>query len=496
MPHRQTFATGMLLSRRRRRPGVGFGLRSPCRARLPGVWRSLDVCCASPSMAPLANNAGSMARSTPAPHQPGRQCTRRGRRPLRAKSCAPSARAHHAATRTESTAGRAVAGRRAGKTAGAMDGPAVVKMASPGSRKKSRRPGGFPPGRAHWPKSGNRSSVRPIVRRSLSHNHPADLSHRDRLRDRSRAVGGRIASWLAAAVAGVASWLAATVTSIASWLAAASVATRLAAARATARLPALLRGVERLQKVTDRGALLAAAGATARSRTAARLAAALTGVASWLAATVAGVASWLAATLVAATGVASWLAATVTGVASWLAATVTSIASWLAAATTAATVFPLALLEQPLQATEKVMLAALAGATAGRTTAAIAAAVTSVASWLAAAVTGVASWLAATVTGIAAGFAAAVSGIAAGLTARITARSTAFVSEHPVEELKTERLATNGHAENQRAEIHHTLHRATSPLLVNHRCASSHSRRCHPEGVIHELSRQACRAIP
>gem|GEM_PF-2993867 len=125
------FAPVPPFSRRCRRPGVGFGLRSPCRARLPGVWRSLDVCCASPSMAPLANNAGSMARSTPAPHQPGRQCTRRGRRPLRAKSCAPSARAHHAATRTESTAGRAVAGRRAGKTAGAMDGPAVVKMDGP-----------------------------------------------------------------------------------------------------------------------------------------------------------------------------------------------------------------------------------------------------------------------------------------------------------------------------------------------------------------------------
>jgi hypothetical protein len=66
----------------------------------------------------------------------------------------------------------------------------------------------------------------------------------------------------------------------------------------------------------------------------------------------------------------------------------------------------------------------------------------------------------------AAGLAAASAGVAAGL----TARSTALAAEHPIEELETERLATNGDAENQRTEIHHTLHRATSPLLVNHRC--------------------------
>jgi hypothetical protein len=42
------------------------------------------------------------------------------------------------------------------------------------------------------------------------------------------------------------------------------------------------------------------------------------------------------------------------------------------------------------------------------------------------------------------------------------------VAEHPVEELKPKRLATNGDTKNQRTEEHHTLHRATSPLLVNH----------------------------
>jgi hypothetical protein len=223
--------------------------------------------------------------------------------------------------------------------------------------------------------------------------------------------------------------------------------------------------VDSLEKVANRGALLAAAGATARGRTAARLAAAVAGIASWLAATLASVASRLAA---AVAGVASWLAATLASVAGRL--TAAGVASRLTAAAAAATVLPLALFEQPLQAAEEVTRLALPDAAARRATAAIAAAVAGVARRLTAAVASVASRLTAAVAGIAARLTAAVAGIAARLTARITARGTAFVSEHPVKELETERLATNGHAENQRAEKHHTLHRATSPLLVDHRC--------------------------
>jgi hypothetical protein len=208
----------------------------------------------------------------------------------------------------------------------------------------------------------------------------------------------------------------------------------------------LLGGMESLQKVTDRGALLAAAGAAARVGTAARLAAASTGVAGRLAAAVAGVAGGLAAT---------------------------SVTRGLAAAIAAAVVLPLALLEQPLQAAEKVMLPALPTTAAGSPAAAVA----SVAGGLAAAVTGVAGGLAATSTSVATGLAAASTGVAAGLAAAstsvaagLTARVAALAAEHPIEELETEGLATNGHAENQRTEKHHTLHRATSPLLVDHRC--------------------------
>jgi hypothetical protein len=119
-------------------------------------------------------------------------------------------------------------------------------------------------------------------------------------------------------------------------------------------------------------------------------------------------------------------------------------------------VLPLALLEQALQPAEKVMLLPAPTAARGRT-----------AGRLAAAVAGVASGLRTTIAGTAAGLTAAVAGVAAGL----TARGTALVAEHPVKELETEGLGTNGDAENQRTEKHHTLHRATSPLLVNHRRA-------------------------
>jgi hypothetical protein len=59
---------GHLLSRRRRRPGVGFGLRSPGEARLPWAWppltRSLPRFAI---LASLANNAGSTAGQPLAP---------------------------------------------------------------------------------------------------------------------------------------------------------------------------------------------------------------------------------------------------------------------------------------------------------------------------------------------------------------------------------------------------------------------------------------------
>ena len=166
----------------------------------------------------------------------------------------------------------------------------------------------------------------------------------------------------------------------------------------------------------------------------------------------------LAAT-VAVTGIASWFAATlaVASITSWFAATVTGIASWLAAALFA--VLALAMSKQALQPAEQIMLLAMLLATSFGTAGRLAAAVTGVASWFAAtvAVAGTASWF----TGVRA---ATISGTAIGL----TTRGRALVSEHPIEDLKTEGLTTNGHANNQRAEEQHTLHRATSPLLVDH----------------------------
>jgi hypothetical protein len=126
-------------------------------------------------------------------------------------------------------------------------------------------------------------------------------------------------------------------------------------------------------------------------------------------------------------------------------------------------VLPLALFEQALQPAEEVVL--LPATAAGiRTAARLAAAVSGVASGLRTTVASTTSRLAAAVAGVAAGLTASIAGIAAGL----TARGTALVAEHPVEELKPKRLATNGDTKNQRTEEHHTLHRATSPLLVNH----------------------------
>jgi hypothetical protein len=321
-------------------------------------------------------------------------------------------------------------------------------------RAQKMTPPGVSPGRCILASIGHQvGSFGLTTLDSLGGDRAAHLGDRRRRRHvgGSRAIRSRTAGGLAAAVAGIAGGLAAAV---------ASVAGRLAAARAAAAVPmaTLLGRVERLQKVTDRGVLLAAARATARGRTTARLAATGTSVAGGLAAAVASV--------------AGRLEAAVTSVAGGLAAAVTGIAGRLAAAVAAAMVLPLALLEQPLQATEEVMLAAHPSATARRTAAAVA----SVAGRLVATSTGIAGRLAATSTSVAAGLAAASAGIAAGLAAAstsvaagLTARGAALAAEHPIKELETEGLATNGHAENQRTEKHHTLHRATSPLLVDHR---------------------------
>jgi hypothetical protein len=114
----------------------------------------------------------------------------------------------------------------------------------------------------------------------------------------------------------------------------------------------------------------------------------------------------------------------------------------------------------------------LLAATLRSTAARLAAASTSVAGRLAAAVAGSAGGLRTSIAGTAAGLTASIAGVAAGLTARGAAL---VVAEHPIEELETKRLTTNGDTENQRTEEHHTLHRATSPLLVEHTGVDSRS---------------------
>jgi hypothetical protein len=205
--------------------------------------------------------------------------------------------------------------------------------------------------------------------------------------------------------------------------------------------------VDRTEQIKDRRTT---AVALPSHGTAGRLAAASTGVAGRLAAAVAGVASWFRTTVTSTAGrLAAAFASTAIGL--------------IAAAIAAAVVLPLALFEQALQPAEEVVL--LPATAAGiRTAARLAAAVSGVTSGLRTTVASTTSRLAAAVAGVAAGLTASIAGIAAGL----TARGTALVAEHPVEELKPKRLATNGDTKNQRTEEHHTLHRATSPLLVNH----------------------------
>jgi len=123
---------------------------------------------------------------------------------------------------------------------------------------------------------------------------------------------------------------------------------------------------------------------------------------------------------------------------------------------------PLLAGEQTLQATEEVML--LLEAALRSTAARLAATGTGVAGRLGAAVAGSASRFRTAIASTTAGLAAPVAGIAA----RLTARRAALVAEHLVKKLEPERLTTNGDTENQRTEEQHTLHRATSPLLVDH----------------------------
>jgi hypothetical protein len=218
--------------------------------------------------------------------------------------------------------------------------------------------------------------------------------------------------------------------------------------------------VDAAEQVADRGALLPHAAA-ASGRTAGGLAA--TG-----------------------TGVTGRLAAAVAGSASGLAAAVASVAGRLAAAIAAATVLHLATLEQALQPAEQVALLPHAAAARTGTAGRLAATGTGVTGRLAAAVAGSASGLRTAVSGTTPGLAAAVAGVAAGL----AARAAAALAQHPVEKLETERLATNGDAENQRTEENHTLHRATSPLLMDHaRVSVPFANDRHPEVVIHELFR-------
>jgi len=230
--------------------------------------------------------------------------------------------------------------------------------------------------------------------------------------------------------------------------------------------------VNSAEKAQDPARLLALA---ALRCTAGRLAAASTGIAGRLAAAVAGSTSWFRTTVASTTG---RLAAAVAGIATGLAAAATSVMLLLAG-------------KQALQATEQVvlLLAALR-----RTAARLAATSTGVAGRLAATVSGVASRFRTAIAGTTARLTAAIAGIAA----RLTARGTALVAEHLVKKLETKRLTTNGDAENQRTKEQHTLHRATSPLLVDHvRFIVPLTRFGHPEVVIYEtVLRQTCRASP
>jgi hypothetical protein len=180
----------------------------------------------------------------------------------------------------------------------------------------------------------------------------------------------------------------------------------------------LLEGMELLEETQDRRAVtLAAAAAAAGIRTAIRLAA--------------------AGRLTATGGLTAAVAAAVLG---------------------------LDVVEQTLQTTEQaaVLVALAAAAVAAAVRTAVGLAAPGIAGRLAAGV-GAAIGLTPAVR-LAPTIRLAAAGIAARLAAGITA---AVLAEHPVKELEPERLTTDGHAESERAEEQHTLHRATSPLLVD-----------------------------
>ena len=146
---------------------------------------------------------------------------------------------------------------------------------SPAENKKLR-PGLLVPGGAHWPKSGNRSPFDLSTVNSLDRNRPAHRDHLGLRLDRRGRIGGR--SSLGAAVAGPAGGLR-TAARLAAAVAGRAVG--LAAAAAGAALAGLLRGVDRLEEVTDRRRALPLRAAASGS-TAARLAATIPGVAGRL----------------------------------------------------------------------------------------------------------------------------------------------------------------------------------------------------------------------
>jgi len=237
-------------------------------------------------------------------------------------------------------------------------------------------------------------------------------------------------------------------------------------------------------------ARVAAAGATS---VASRLAASDTGVASGLTAGRTSVTGRLAA----ASGITAGLAAAITSVTGRLAASDASVASGLTAAVAAAMVLRLALREQALQPAEKIVLLtarAIAAAGAPSVTSRLTAGHTSVAGGLAAGCSSITCWLAAAGS-VAAGLAAASAGVTRRLTTGI---GTAVVSEHPIKELETIRLATDGRTDCQHAEVQHTLHRATSPLLMDHArlCVPFREVLVTPRLDPRTPLRQACRADP
>jgi hypothetical protein len=123
----------------------------------------------------------------------------------------------------------------------------------------------------------------------------------------------------------------------------------------------------------------------------------------------------------------------------------------------------LAPLEQPLQAAKQVTRLALPTAAAVAATCVAAAIITTTSRLATASGLASASRLATASRLTTTGRLATASRLT-----RITAAMAAALAEHSVKQLKTIRLTTHDDTENQCAEKHRTLHRATSPLLVDH----------------------------